>query len=107
MHDCIFCQIIAGNLPAKRLYEDEHVLVIPDKFPKADIHLLAITRLHIPSLREITAEHDQLMAHIMRLLPKVAQENGLTEGFRTVLNTGVDGGQEIFHIHFHLMGKFR
>ncbi|CAK0758908.1 Protein HitA [Gammaproteobacteria bacterium] len=105
MNDCIFCQIIAGNLPAQRLYEDEHVLVIPDKFPKAEVHLLVLPRIHIPSLREITAAHDPLMAHIMRLLPKVAQEHGLVDGFRTIINTGVGGDQVIFHIHVHIMGK--
>jgi len=106
MSDCLFCKIIAGDIPAKRLYEDEHIVVIPDKYPKADIHLLVLPRLHIPSLREITAEHDTLMAHIMRRLPRIAAENGLTDGFRTVVNTGTGGGQEIFHIHFHIMGKY-
>lgn len=105
MSDCLFCRIIDGTLPAQRLYEDEHVLVIPDKFPKAEVHLLVLPRLHIPSLREITIEHDELMAHMMRLLPRLAQENGLTDGFRTVINTGTGGGQEIFHLHIHIMGN--
>ncbi len=105
MSHCLFCQIIAGALPATRLYEDEQVVVIPDKFPKADVHLLVLPRIHIPSLREVTAEHDALMAHIVRLLPKVAYDNGLVDGFRTVINTGTGGGQEIYHIHFHVMGK--
>lgn len=105
MNDCLFCKIIAGDIPAQRLYEDEHILVIPDKYPKADIHLLVLTRLHIPSLREITPAHDALLAHIIRSLPSIAAENGLTDGFRTIVNTGSGGGQEIFHIHFHVMGR--
>ncbi len=105
MSHCLFCEIIAGNLPAKRLYEDEQVVVIPDKFPRMDIHLLVLPRIHIPSLREITTEHDELMAHIMRLLPQIARDNGLVDGFRTIINTGPGGGQEIYHIHVHVMGN--
>ncbi|CAK0779194.1 Protein HitA [Gammaproteobacteria bacterium] len=105
MNDCLFCRIIAGTLPAQRIYEDEQVVIIPDKFPKAEVHLLVLPRLHIPSLREITPEHDGLMAHIMRLLPRIALDNGLADGFRTVIHTGSGGGQEIFHLHIHLMGS--
>ncbi|CAK0748498.1 Protein HitA [Gammaproteobacteria bacterium] len=105
MNDCLFCKIIAGALPAHRLYEDEQVVVIPDKFPKAEVHLLVLPRLHIPSLREIGIEHDGLMVHIMHLLPRIAQDSGLTDGFRTVIHTGKGGGQEIFHLHVHIMGQ--
>jgi len=105
MNDCLFCKIISGAIPANRLYEDEQVVVIPDKFPRAEVHLLVLPRLHIPSLREIGSEHDALMAHIMRLLPKIAQDNGLVDGFRTVIHTGSGGGQEVFHLHIHIMGQ--
>ena len=104
MSDCLFCQIIAGTLPATRLYEDEWVVVIPDKFPRADVHMLVLPRIHIPSLCEITPAHDGLMAHILRLLPQIARDNGLADGFRTMINTGRGGGQEIYHIHFHILG---
>jgi histidine triad (HIT) family protein len=105
MSDCLFCRIIAGTVPAPRLYEDEQVVVIPDKFPKAEVHLLVLPRTHIPSLQELTPEHDALMAHILRLLPRLARDHGLEEGFRTIINTGPGGGQEIFHLHLHILGN--
>jgi histidine triad (HIT) family protein len=101
--DCLFCRIVAGEIPAPRVYEDDRVIVIPDKFPKADVHLLAIPREHIPSLYELEPSHTDLVGHIMRLLPRLATEQGL-KGFRTVINTGKAGGQEIFHLHVHLLG---
>lgn len=104
MNDCLFCKIIAGDIPAQRLYEDEQVLVIPDKYPKADVHLLVLTKLHIPSLIDISHAHNSLITHIIHLLPRVATENGLTNGFRVIINNGPGGGQEIPHIHFHVLG---
>ncbi len=104
MSDCLFCRIIAGEIPAPRLYEDDQVVVIPDKFPKAPVHLLVLPREHIVSLAELTPAHDGLMAHIMRLLPGLARDNGLAGGFRTVINTDRGGGQEIFHLHIHVFG---
>jgi len=105
MKDCLFCRIIAGELPAQRLYEDDQVIVIADKFPKSEVHLLVLPREHIPGLREILSRHDAMMAHIIRLLPTLAKEQGLVDGFRTVINTGHGGGQEIFHLHVHLLGN--
>ncbi len=102
--DCLFCKIIAGTIPADMLYSDEQLIVIKDINPKADVHLLVIPREHIISLKELNASHDTLIAHITRLLPKLAEEQGLSEGFRTIINTGKGGGQEIFHLHIHLLG---
>ena len=104
MSDCLFCKIISGVIPSVFLYEDEQIVVIPDKFPKAQVHLLMLPRLHLESLLEVRPEHDFLMAHMIRLLPQIARENGLQDGFRTIINTGRGGGQEIFHIHFHILG---
>lgn len=107
MSDCLFCRIAAGELPADIVYQDEQVVVFRDIYPKADVHLLLIPREHIPSLNELDAAHDALVAHMMRLLPRLAREQGLADGFRAIINTGPGGGQEIFHLHIHLLGGGR
>jgi histidine triad (HIT) family protein len=104
MTDCLFCKIAQGTMASDIVYEDEQVVVFKDIFPKADVHLLMIPRVHIASLNELSDEHDKLMAHMLRLLPVIAKEQGLDNGFRTIINTGPGGGQEIYHLHFHLMG---
>ena len=107
MSDCLFCKIAAGDIPSDTVYEDDQVVVFKDLYPKADVHLLVIPREHVASLNETDASHDALMAHMMRLLPKLAKEHGLDDGFRTIINTGPGGGQEIFHLHIHLLGGGR
>lgn len=104
MSDCLFCKIAAGEIPSDTVYEDDQVIVFKDLYPKADVHLLIVPREHIASLNEMDASHDALMAHMMRLLPTLAKEHGLDDGFRTIINTGPGGGQEIFHLHIHLLG---
>jgi len=104
MSDCLFCKIVAGDIPADKVFEDEHVLIFRDINPKADVHLLAIPKRHIDSLNELSPEHDSVMAHMLRLLPVIAKQQGLDTGFRTIINTGKGGGQIIFHLHIHLMG---
>jgi len=105
--DCLFCRIASGELPSDLVYEDDVALVFKDIYPKADVHLLVIPKQHIASLQDLKPEHDAIMAHLLRLLPKVAQEQGLENGFRSIINTGPGGGQEIYHIHIHLMGGDR
>jgi len=107
MSDCLFCKIAADEIPSDRVYEDGQVIVFKDIYPKADVHLLLIPRRHIASLNELDESHDALMAHMLRLLPRLAKEQGLDEGFRTIINTGPGGGQEVFHLHVHLMGGDR
>ena len=107
MSDCLFCKIAQGTIPAEMVYEDDQVIVFKDIYPKAKVHLLVVPREHIESLNEMDAGHDALMAHMMRLLPKLAEEQGLDTGFRTIINTGPGGGQEIFHLHIHLLGGGR
>ncbi len=102
--DCLFCKIIAGKLPSDQVYSDEHVVVFKDINPKARIHLLIVPRDHIISLNELSVRHDGLMAYIMRLLPKLAKEQGLNNGYRSIINTGPAGGQIVFHLHIHLLG---
>lgn len=104
MTDCLFCKISTDEIPADRVYEDDQVVVFRDINPKADVHLLMIPRVHIESLRDMEVKHEGLVAHMLRLLPRLADEQGLTEGFRTIINTGKGGGQEVFHLHLHLMG---
>ena len=104
MNDCLFCKILAGEIPSETVYEDEQVVVFRDINPKAEIHLLVIPRQHIASLDDLTPEQDALMAHMLRVLPQLAKAQGLDDGFRTVINTGKDGGQIIFHLHMHLLG---
>ena len=107
MNDCLFCQIIAGALPSERVYEDDRVVVIKDRFPKAPVHLLLMPRTHIESLEDLGGLDDAEIAHLMRLLAGIAHKQGLGQGFRTIINTGAGGGQEIFHLHIHLLGGGR
>ena len=104
MSDCLFCKIIAGEIPADTVYEDEQVLVFKDINPHADVHLLMVPKVHVASLDELSDEHDALMAYMMRSLPKLARQQGLKDGFRSIINTGKGGGQVVFHLHIHLLG---
>jgi histidine triad (HIT) family protein len=101
---CIFCKVVRGEIPAQMVYEDDEVLVFKDIHPKAEVHLLLIPRLHVASLNELDETHHKLIARMMCLLPQLAREQGLTSGFRTIINTGRGGGQEVFHLHIHLLG---
>lgn len=107
MIECIFCKIIAKQIPASVVYEDDELIAFKDIHPKAPVHLLVVSKEHIPSLAHVTPMHAQLMAQMLLILPKIAQNQGLEEGFRTIINTGPAGGQEIDHIHFHLLGGRR
>ena len=110
MHDpnCLFCKIIAGQIPSKKVHEDEHVFAFHDIAPWAPVHFLMVPKLHIPSMAQITPEHSDLIGHLMSLAPKLALAQGCRPypegGYRIVTNTGAEGGQEIHHLHFHVMG---
>ncbi len=103
MTDCIFCKIIARQIPADIVDEDDNILVFKDIHPKASTHLLIVPKVHIDSLASLTQKESELAAHLMLKLPEVARKMGL-EGFRTVINTGREGGQVVFHLHAHLLG---
>lgn len=107
MSDCIFCKIVAGEIPADIVHQDEEVIVFRDINPKADVHLLLVPKAHVASLDELTAEHDALIARMLRMLPQLAREQGLDHGYRTIINTGAGGGQEVPHLHIHLLGGGR
>lgn len=104
MSDCIFCKIIAGDIPSDKVYEDDKILVFKDIAPKAPTHLLMIPKQHIPSLAEVTAEDADILGYMMTKVPRLAEDAGLSNGFRTIINTGDDGGQEVYHIHIHILG---
>jgi histidine triad (HIT) family protein len=95
---------VAGEVPAARVYEDDKVLVFKDIHPKAEVHLLVIPKRHVSGLDQLDDSHDEVMARMMRLLPRLAKEQGLKDGFRVIINTGPGGGQVVFHLHLHLLG---
>jgi len=105
VQDCIFCKIVRQEIPAKFIYEDEHVVVFPDIKPAAPVHVLVVPKRHIPSLMDCGGEDAALLGHVMTVTPKIAALLGLGEdGFRTVLNTKDNGGQTVYHIHWHILG---
>lgn len=105
MSDCIFCKIAAGQIPSKKVYEDDEVLAFHDIRPLAPVHFLIIPKLHVESLAHCGAEHEALLGKMMGLVPRLAKEQGLGNGFKTGINTGVAGGQEVFHLHVHVFGQ--
>ena len=104
MTECIFCKIVAGELPSKKAYEDEELLVFHDIHPAAPVHLLMIPKRHIVSLVECGSQDEGLLGRMLLLAPKLALAHGLEYGFRTSINTGRGGGQEVFHLHLHVFG---
>ncbi|NYT37985.1 histidine triad nucleotide-binding protein [Allopusillimonas soli] len=107
-NNCLFCKIAAGEIPSKKVYEDENFYVFHDINPAAPVHLLVIPKHHVPSMQEIGPQDAQWLGRMMTLAPKLAAENGCTPGpeggFRLVVNTGVEGGQEVAHLHMHIIG---
>ena len=103
MTDCIFCKIVAKEVPTDFLVEDEEVVVFKDIHPKARVHLLIVPKVHIKSLNEVSEKEAGLLSHMLLILPTLAKAQNL-KGFRTIINTGADGGQVIDHLHFHLIG---
>ena len=104
MNDCIFCKIVAGEIPSKKAYEDEFVYSFLDINPQAPVHCLVIPKEHIPSVNEITEENKDTVAHIFTVIPKIAEDLGLSNGYRVVSNIGGDGCQSVKHLHFHILG---
>ena len=104
MENCLFCKIIAGDIPSTKVYEDETVLAFRDIAPQAPTHILVIPKAHIASVSELTAENSAVVAHIFEVIPKIAAAEGLVNGYRVVSNCGPDAGQTVFHLHFHILG---
>ena len=104
MNDCLFCKIIAGEIPSTKVYEDDSVLAFRDINPQAPVHILVIPKTHIASIADITPENCGVIAHISEVIAHIAREQGLNEGFRVCTNTGAHGCQSVKHLHFHLLG---
>ncbi|MGZ4811778.1 MAG: histidine triad nucleotide-binding protein [Terriglobales bacterium] len=104
MSDCLFCNMIAGKTPCKKVFEDEEVIVIEDIRPQAPTHVLVIPKKHIRGLKEATAEDAQLIGYSHLVAAKIARERGIEDGYRTVYNVGARSGQSVFHLHLHLIG---
>ena len=104
MSDCIFCRIIAGEIPSQRVYEDESVYAFRDIAPQAPVHILVVPKQHIASAAELTPENSHLAAKCLEAIAKLAESEGLSSGCRIISNTGPDAGQTVFHLHFHLLG---
>ncbi|MEI7455835.1 MAG: histidine triad nucleotide-binding protein [Nitrosomonadales bacterium] len=104
MSDCLFCKIAKGEIPCRKVFEDDEVLAFHDINPVAPVHFLLIPKLHLTSLAEAEACHAAMLGKLLLLAPKLAKEQGLDDGFRTVINTGRGGGQEVFHLHVHVIG---
>lgn len=104
MSDCIFCRIAKGEIPSTKVYEDEEILAFKDIHPQAPVHFLIIPKRHITSLAEVGAADAPLLGRMLALAPQLAREQGLTDGFRNLINTGRVGGQEVPHLHLHVVG---
>lgn len=104
MNDCLFCRIIAGEIPSKKVYEDEHTYAFEDINPQAPTHVLVVPKKHIRGLKEALAEHAELIGRCHLAAAHIARERGVEDSYRTVLNVGPGAGQSVFHLHVHLIG---
>ena len=102
--DCLFCKIVAGEIPSTRVYEDDMVLAFRDIAPQAPTHILVIPKAHIASVAEISGDNSGVVAHIFEVIPQIARAEGLDSGYRVVSNCGEDAGQTVHHLHFHILG---
>jgi histidine triad (HIT) family protein len=108
MRDCVFCKIVAGELPAQIVYRDELATVFRDIHPAAPVHLLVTPNRHIASLNELGEADEALAGRLMHIAAKAAAQEGLSaSGYRVIVNTGPDGGQVVFHLHLHVLGGRR
>ena len=105
MENCLFCKIAAGEIPSKKLYEDDELLAFYDIDPQAPLHFLVIPKAHIPSAAALTEENGPLLGHVFAVIARLCAEQGVTNGYRVVSNVGEDGGQSVPHLHFHVLAK--
>ena len=102
--NCLFCKIVAGQIPSRKVHEDEQVLAFHDIHPWAPVHLLIVPKTHITSMVDVGPEQQALLGHMLAISPKLMRELGVTQGYRHLINTGPDGRQEVMHLHLHVMG---
>ena len=104
MGDCIFCKIIAGEIPADKLYEDDDVIAFRDIYPQAPVHFLVIPKKHIEKPSDITEADEKITGKLIRIGAQLAKQEGIGDGFRVIFNNGAKAGQVIFHVHLHILG---
>jgi histidine triad (HIT) family protein len=104
VQDCIFCRIVRGEIPAKKVYEDDLVLAFHDIQPVAPVHVLVVPKAHVATLYDAAPEHEAALGRLLALAPKIARDLGATDGFRTIINTGRVGRQDVQHVHLHVIG---
>ena len=104
MSDCLFCKIIAGDIPSTKVYEDDRILAFRDIAPQAPTHILVVPKMHIADCNGINNENSAVVAHIFSVIPEIAKAEGLPNGYRVVSNCGEDAGQTVQHLHFHILG---
>ncbi|MBO7309890.1 MAG: histidine triad nucleotide-binding protein [Clostridia bacterium] len=102
--DCLFCKIAAGEIPSNKVYEDELCFSFHDIAPQTPVHVLIIPKKHIASTNEINSDNSEYVSHIFEVIPKIASELGLSEGYRVITNCGENGCQSVKHLHFHILG---
>ena len=102
--NCLFCKIIAGDIPSNKVYEDETVYAFRDIAPQAPTHILVVPKAHMADCNAVTAENSAVVAHIFEVIPQIARAEGLENGYRVVSNCGADAGQTVPHLHFHILG---
>ena len=102
--NCLFCKIIAGDIPSSKVYEDETVYAFRDIAPQAPTHILVVPKVHMDGCNDVTVENSAVVAHIFEVIPQIAKAEGLVNGYRVVTNCGADSGQTVSHLHFHILG---
>jgi len=102
--DCLFCKIVRGEIPSRKVYEDADMLAFHDIHPFAPVHFMIIPKQHIASLADVDASHQGILGKILAAAPRLAREQGSTDGFRVIINTGRVGRQEVYHLHVHVIG---
>jgi histidine triad (HIT) family protein len=108
MDDCIFCKIITGEIPSTQVFQDELVTAFRDINPAAPTHILIVPNQHIASVNDLTNDHEEVMGHMFTVAKRISNAEGVADsGYRLIVNTGPDGGQEVFHLHLHLLGGQR
>ena len=101
--DCVFCKIIAGEIPSEKVFEDDRILAFHDINPMAPVHVICVPKIHIDSLNGVSGENIDYVAHILEKIPEIAKSLNLSSGYRVVTNIGEDGGQSVKHLHFHML----
>lgn len=101
---CVFCKLVDGTLPSKKVYEDDKILVFHDLQPQTPVHVLAIPKEHIENVNSINEENSNIIGYIFSKIPEIAKDLGLDNGYRIITNCGKGGGQSVFHLHFHIIG---